>query len=135
MREANAEKEKLTKGMVADSDRPCSDKICCLIFLVFIVAIAGVSFYAYGKGDPERILTPFDSDGNACGQKDQCSIDMYDWPQGKPCPEAGADGFSDFTIPADAKRHPGKKVKIPKARDFTDYPLKYFTLSNNLNLF
>jgi len=48
-------------------ERGCTDILCCLIFIVFTVAILGVSFYALGSGDPSRIMTPFDSDGNACG--------------------------------------------------------------------
>jgi choline transporter-like protein 2/4/5 len=51
-------------------ERGCTDILCCLIFIVFTVAIFGVSFYAFGSGDPSRIMTPFDSDGNACGKPD-----------------------------------------------------------------
>jgi hypothetical protein len=31
----------------------------------------GISGYAIGTGDPWKILTPFDSDGNQCGMPDQ----------------------------------------------------------------
>lgn len=61
-------------------ERSCTDILCCLIFLVFLVAMVGCSFWALTKGDPERILTPFDSVGNACGRADQCSSTDYAWP-------------------------------------------------------
>jgi len=56
------------------------------VFVAFIAATIGVSFYAYRAGDPTRIMTPFDSDGNACGKPDQCSMKHYAWPQGEACP-------------------------------------------------
>ena len=82
--ERNMEAAKDPKNWPKDKgikwERQCTDVICCLIFLVFTVAILGVSFYSFGKGDPARIMTPFDSDGNACGMPDQCSMKDYAWP-------------------------------------------------------
>ena len=130
---ANDASNKLEKGDKGIKwDRSCTDVIFCLIFVAFIVCTLGVSFYAYSAGDPASILTPYDSDGNACGKPDQCSMNFYNWPQGTACPapETGKD-YSTFKIPADSDRvNAGKDVKIPKARDFTEYPFKYFTLTS-----
>lgn len=90
MDQANDPKNKMgpeDKGMKWDRD--CTDILCCIVFLVYTVAIIGVSGYALTTGDPQRILTPFDSDGNACGRPDQCSTDDYAWPQSMPCPKGG----------------------------------------------
>lgn len=57
-----------TKGM--KYERSCTDIICCLVFTIFIVAMIGVSGFAISTGDPKKILTPFDSDGNLCGMPD-----------------------------------------------------------------
>lgn len=123
-------------------DRSCTDILCCLIFLVFIVAMVGCSGYAIHNGDPERILTPFDSDGNACGQPDQCSNDDYAMPQGTACPTApvNSDGLIPYKVPAvDADGNPstdsmaGKTVYIPPPRDFSEYKYKYFPLTNKLS--
>jgi len=48
-------------------DRSCTDVLCCLIFVVFIIAMIGVSGWGIQKGDVYRILTPYDSNGNECG--------------------------------------------------------------------
>lgn len=49
-------------GMVMQ--RHCTDILCCLVFTLYIFAMLGISGLAYGTGDPVKILTPFDSDGN-----------------------------------------------------------------------
>jgi len=68
--QANDPKNKLKQqGMVMN--RTCTDTICCLIFFAFIVAMAGVSYWGIQNGDVNRILTPFDSDGNQCGLANQ----------------------------------------------------------------
>ena len=63
--EANLDKNKLTKeDKGLKWDRSCTDVICCIVFMVFIVATIGLSFIALTKGDPNIIMTPFDSSGN-----------------------------------------------------------------------
>ena len=52
-------------------DRICTDVICCFLFVVFIVGMIGISGYALAMGDPTKMLTPFDSDGNRCGFPNQ----------------------------------------------------------------
>jgi len=96
-------------------ERKCTDMICCLVFLVFLVAMVGLSFFALTKGDPARIVTPYDSDGNACGAPDQCSTNDKVFPQGEPCPTTYKfDGVNEVPV---------------LIRDFTDYPYKYFPLN------
>lgn len=45
-------------------DRSCTDIICCIVFLAFMVAMLGVSGFAISNGDPMNIIAPFDSVGN-----------------------------------------------------------------------
>jgi solute carrier family 44 (choline transporter-like protein), member 2/4/5 len=45
-------------------DRTCTDIICCVIFIVFLGAMLGVSGFAVSNGDPLNIIAPFDSVGN-----------------------------------------------------------------------
>ncbi|XP_046403797.1 choline transporter-like protein 2 isoform X5 [Ischnura elegans] len=47
--------------------RSCTDILCLLIFIVFLVAWAGVSIFAYKTGSPERLVFPTDSLGQQCG--------------------------------------------------------------------
>lgn len=48
-------------------DRNCTDMFCCLIFLVFIVGMVLLSGIAFTRGQPLKLLTPFDSTGFQCG--------------------------------------------------------------------
>lgn len=67
-----AEKHKLTdadKGI--KWERSCTDVICCIIFLVFIASMIGITGYAISEGDPYKIITPYDSVGNKCGEENQ----------------------------------------------------------------
>ena len=50
-------------------DRSCTDIICCIVFLAFMVAMLGVSGFAISNGDPMNIIAPFDSVGNQCGKE------------------------------------------------------------------
>ncbi|CAG9762843.1 unnamed protein product [Ceutorhynchus assimilis] len=47
--------------------RSCTDVICLLFFLVFIVGWAAIGFWAVKEGDPSTLLTPSDSSGLRCG--------------------------------------------------------------------
>jgi hypothetical protein len=48
--------------------RQCTDIACCIMFGVFLLMMFAVSGFAVTNGDPNRIVTPFDTDGNECGQ-------------------------------------------------------------------
>ncbi|XP_029636675.1 choline transporter-like protein 2 isoform X3 [Octopus sinensis] len=63
------EKEPLKDGNYRGpvTNRSCTDIICCIIFIIFLVAFAGVSIFAYVKGDYQLILYPLDTKNNLCG--------------------------------------------------------------------
>ena len=52
-------------------ERSCTDIICCIVFLVFLASMLGITGYAVANGDPMKIITPFDSVGNKCGAENQ----------------------------------------------------------------
>jgi hypothetical protein len=45
-------------------NRMCTDVIFCVFFCVFVVGMIGISGFALSSGEPLKILTAFDSDGN-----------------------------------------------------------------------
>jgi len=51
-------------------NRSCTDIICCLLFIVYIIGMLVVGFLAYSWGDPTKLLYPTDSHGNVCGTGD-----------------------------------------------------------------
>jgi hypothetical protein len=57
--------DQLENGPV--QDRGCTDVICCLIFVAFLVFLVGAGGYGLIHGQPHLLLTPWDSDGNGCG--------------------------------------------------------------------
>ncbi|XP_015753847.1 PREDICTED: choline transporter-like protein 2 [Acropora digitifera] len=56
------------RGPIAD--RSCTDIICCLLFVAYIVGMIIVGIIAFKEGDPDRLLSPTDSNGNTCGKGD-----------------------------------------------------------------
>jgi hypothetical protein len=48
-------------------ERKCTDVFICLIFFVFFCGMFATAAYGYAKGDPAKLIMPFDSDGNNCG--------------------------------------------------------------------
>lgn len=64
--EANMAENKIkSKEMVMKRER--TDCLCCLFFALFLGGMIAISIFSAIKGDPTRILVPFDSDGNECG--------------------------------------------------------------------
>lgn len=57
-------------------NRECTDLICCLVFLAFIVGMVGVSGYGLVYGEPELMLTMWDADKKGCGY----SPEVKDYP-------------------------------------------------------
>jgi hypothetical protein len=53
------------------TERTTTDCLCLILFMSFILAMIAVSVFAVNQGDVSRILTPYDSDGNECGQPKQ----------------------------------------------------------------
>ena len=68
------------KGMKM-TDRSCTDMLCCLVFIIFFATCVGITGLGIKQGDPRRIMTPFDSDGNECGQPNQqaSTLDGKPW--------------------------------------------------------
>lgn len=48
-------------------DRGCTDILCCLIFIAFMVLLAGVAGYAFTNGDVTKLTVTWDYDKNPCG--------------------------------------------------------------------
>ena len=48
-------------------DRGCTDIICCLVFVAFLVGMVGCAGYGSLYGDPGKLLTAWDADKNGCG--------------------------------------------------------------------
>ncbi|XP_006501553.1 choline transporter-like protein 5 isoform X3 [Mus musculus] len=49
--------------------RTCTDVLCCLIFLLFILGYVLLGLLAWAHGDPRKMAYPTDSQGHFCGQK------------------------------------------------------------------
>ncbi|XP_037642162.1 choline transporter-like protein 5-A [Sebastes umbrosus] len=49
--------------------RSCTDILCCLIFIIVILAYVALGIVAWLHGDPRKVLHPTDSYGQFCGQK------------------------------------------------------------------
>ena len=50
-----------------NQDRSCTDIICCLIFILFVAGWIFIFGYGLSKGDPGKLMTPFDEKGKGCG--------------------------------------------------------------------
>ncbi|XP_041370710.1 choline transporter-like protein 2 [Gigantopelta aegis] len=48
-------------------NRSCTDIICCILFFVFVLGMAGCSVLGYMRGNPIKLIYPTDSQGNLCG--------------------------------------------------------------------
>lgn len=45
-------------------ERSRSDLLICLVFVIFFCGMFATAAYGYAKGNPAKLLTPFDSKGN-----------------------------------------------------------------------
>nr|XP_034302598.1 choline transporter-like protein 2 isoform X2 [Crassostrea gigas] len=61
--------DKNFKGPI--KDRSCTDIICCLLFLIFIVGLVVVAFFAFKYGDPRLLVYPVNSNNEICGYGNQ----------------------------------------------------------------
>jgi choline transporter-like protein 2/4/5 len=48
-------------------DRACTDILCCLIFVIFLIGMGGVTGYGLIFGNPSLLMTAWDYNGNGCG--------------------------------------------------------------------
>jgi len=51
-------------------DRSCTDVFMCIIFSAFLLLMVVISIVGFQNGDPYKIVTPFDSDANICGESE-----------------------------------------------------------------
>ncbi|XP_055470286.1 choline transporter-like protein 5 [Psammomys obesus] len=49
--------------------RSCTDVLCCMIFMLFVIGYVLLGLTAWAHGDPRRVAYPTDSKGQFCGQK------------------------------------------------------------------
>ncbi|XP_031574217.1 choline transporter-like protein 4 isoform X2 [Actinia tenebrosa] len=49
-------------------DRSCTDIICCILFVAYIIGMVVVGIIAFIEGDLDRLLLPTDSQGKVCGK-------------------------------------------------------------------
>lgn len=67
--------DELANGPV--ENRRCTDILCCLIFIAFIIAWVVCGFYGFSNGNPYLLTYPFDCDDNQCGLS---GTDTEDYP-------------------------------------------------------
>uniref|UniRef100_A0A8C6TNA6 Choline transporter-like protein n=1 Tax=Neogobius melanostomus TaxID=47308 RepID=A0A8C6TNA6_9GOBI len=48
-------------------NRGCTDIVCCILFIVAILAYFAVGILAWSQGDPRKVIYPTDSRGQFCG--------------------------------------------------------------------
>lgn len=48
-------------------NRKLTDFICLIVFIVFAVTMVGAALYGYSNGNPSKLFSGIDSDGNFCG--------------------------------------------------------------------
>ncbi len=44
-------------------NRHCTDVLMCIIFFIFFCGMFATAAYGYAKGDPYKLITPYDADG------------------------------------------------------------------------
>ena len=50
-----------------EKNRRCTDLLCCILFLAFIVGMFASAIYGYVNGNPGKLIAPIDGDGKICG--------------------------------------------------------------------
>jgi hypothetical protein len=61
-------------------ERRCTDVLICLVFTVFFCGMFATAAYGYAKGDPTKLIMPFDTDGNSCGSGKVENYPYLMWP-------------------------------------------------------
>ena len=57
----------LANGPMAENRRSCTDILIGILFILFTCGMVAVAIWAFAKGQPRKLLSPIDSDGNFCG--------------------------------------------------------------------
>ncbi|XP_010793741.1 LOW QUALITY PROTEIN: choline transporter-like protein 5-B [Notothenia coriiceps] len=50
-------------------NRSCTDVVCCVVFIAFIIGYIALGTVAWIHGDPRKVVYPTDSRGQFCGQQ------------------------------------------------------------------
>ncbi|XP_034079424.1 choline transporter-like protein 5-B isoform X2 [Gymnodraco acuticeps] len=50
-------------------NRSCTDVVCCVVFITFIIGYIALGTVAWIHGDPRKVVYPTDSRGQFCGQQ------------------------------------------------------------------
>lgn len=64
--EKNQTPPKLAEGILLE--RSVTDVFMCIIFALFFLGMFATAAYGYAKGNPMKLLTPYDSKGTQCGR-------------------------------------------------------------------
>ena len=56
-------------GMVFE--RGCTDFLCGIVFLVFVASLFAVAIYGMIRGDPKRLIKPYDFNSKICDVDDE----------------------------------------------------------------
>jgi len=59
--------DEFRNGPIGDESRKCRDIICCIFFIVFLVACVVVAILGFVKGHPSYLMYAYDEDAKACG--------------------------------------------------------------------
>jgi hypothetical protein len=62
--------DEFRNGPIGDESRKCRDIICCIFFIVFLVACVVVAILGFVKGHPSYLMYAYDEDGKACGHSE-----------------------------------------------------------------
>ncbi|XP_032776973.2 choline transporter-like 2 [Daphnia magna] len=73
--EADLERELVYRGPV--KNRSCTDVVCLVIFIAFLVGWGIIGIYGFILGDPQRLLYPTDSYGRICGVDEKLKDKPY----------------------------------------------------------
>ncbi|XP_033114814.1 choline transporter-like protein 2 [Anneissia japonica] len=58
-------------------NRSCTDVICCIIFIAFIVGMFITGYIGWTNGDPRKLVYPTDSKGQICGHTEDVKNKPY----------------------------------------------------------
>lgn len=101
-------------------NRSCTDIICCLLFVVYIVGMLIVGILAFSWGDPIKLLYPTDTQGNVCGQgayADKKNLFFFDLLECLPTSISSVSDISPTTITG-CKTHQICVSECPKQNTF-----------------
>jgi hypothetical protein len=57
----------IRNGYVAGGERKATDKVCCFVFIAFILAMLGMSIYGFASGRYAALIAGVDGNGEICG--------------------------------------------------------------------